>query len=250
MGDSGGPSAPMRFGTELDFGVALDELRWIKSSKGRLEPGDYESIGKRYNFPADLLEKALTKGLSNDDRMIRTSNWFPVCYAWFAQRKQARAALTAANIAYRRAHRRAALHIALLSSFGLYLIGLPFIFHILGDPVQFLYTVVIPFVLFVVGYLTTLTQKIDEKKNEWEKVTLSALTKGYEREVRAVGDLFRGRETDLMVTNYKSIEGEIPEISIFEVDPLPSGVPFAIENPDDSYRQRIAALRKQFRIPE
>jgi len=76
---------PMKFGSENDLKTALTELRWRKSTKGKLMKIDFRTVSEKYRFPIGFLKKGLT-GLSYpEDWLISKSKWFPIIYNWVAR---------------------------------------------------------------------------------------------------------------------------------------------------------------------
>jgi hypothetical protein len=74
----------MEFGSEDDFVTAIAELRWLENI-GLLDETVIREVARKYNFPVAFMKAGL-KGLSfPDDRMIKTSKWFPVMYSWDKQ---------------------------------------------------------------------------------------------------------------------------------------------------------------------
>lgn len=73
---------PMRFGTEVDFHIALAELKWIRQRR-QLYDDDFKLAASKYQIPKDMLVEALNGNLRfPDDYMISKSRWFPVLYSW------------------------------------------------------------------------------------------------------------------------------------------------------------------------
>jgi hypothetical protein len=237
---------PMRFGTESDYDLALKELRWLRRrSEGKLSESDLVLVARKYDFPPDFLEKGLNEGLSMEDRMIMTSKWFPVIYAWTAQRKAARRQLIDAYVAFGRSLRPFAFTAIILLFALAYLTFFFFIWRIL-EPIQLGVAFVFPYVTFAVPLLYSLWDKVTERQKEVYALFEAARTNGYTYLARSLERFIGKYARALAFTNFETLEKDIPEIVAYQIGQMPDGTPIAVaENPEQSYLARRGILSER-----
>lgn len=231
--------SPMNFGTEVDYKVALAELRWFKDLKGRLEANDLALIASKYHFPEDFLKKSLKDELSTEDRIIARSRWFPIAYAWAAQRKAMREKLLAAYVAYGRALRKRAIRSVIVIGYGAYALSALVIFRLV-DITALTFGIILPYIFFAFSYLRSFWIQVARRKERMDTLVKEAKRNGYGPLVDAANRLFSSKDSfALLVTNYEALEKEIPEITAYQIDKMT----VISENPEVSYAERLRSLQ-------
>lgn len=80
--------SPMKFGSEEDFKIAINELKWINHTKGKLTKEDFEKVSEKYCFPDDFLKHGIVGLVFPDDYRISKSKWYPIIYSWSVQENE------------------------------------------------------------------------------------------------------------------------------------------------------------------
>jgi len=242
-------SFPMRFGTEIEYKMALNELRWLKRLRGELSTTDFTPVANKYGFPEDFLKKGL-EGLSIEDRMIRTSNWFPIIYAWAAQRKATRKELLDTAIASGRLVRRLALESGMIINVGLAIVWafLVFmslkLFYVIQWVSPFIASFIIAFIFFAISHVNSFRTQLQQKREKADEVREKARRNGYEYLVEATDRLLAKHFTAFMFTDFTTLERQIPELVAYQIGETADGKPIVIaENPEQSYAERLRSIR-------
>jgi hypothetical protein len=173
---------PMKYGNEQDFMIAIQELRWIYQTTGKVKTRDLEFISLKYNFPIAFLKKGLKGLVFPDDYRISKSDWFPILYSWKCQERQISDRHLSLQIDFQK------------SRFDMYrtlilMIGMAY-FIVLFSKDYFqlglwnLFSLIMSFVLFFVALFFKMRYPLLAKKNILEEYSDQLKQRGLERIIK------------------------------------------------------------------
>lgn len=96
--------SPIKFGSEVDFKLAIQELKWLKSTKHRITNNDYKIISEKYVLPINFLKKGISGLNFPEDFRMLNSKWFPIFYSWTIQNHDRFVNLLRVRIDFEKSH--------------------------------------------------------------------------------------------------------------------------------------------------
>lgn len=236
--------SPLNFGSEVDFHLAIQELKWLRTIKGKITNSNYQKISEKYLFPVDFLKQGVSGLKFPDDYQMHKSKWFPIFYSWAIHNHEKFLNLLKITIDYEKSRINSIIvPFFIVLFFG----GVALVFH-RNDVANLAEVILLGVVLASIGLYVEYSNNVKGKKVNLEEVKRHLIMMGQEKIIDEVEEFSRNYGKYLAVAEdivYKKLE-ESKKLQLFpggyEIDEEGNTFPVNSEDIELIYYERMKEI--------